>query len=385
MTSSRRGLFVLALAFSTLVQVGCSAPPRAKPASLTDINSTRSAVVDWSVNAGAGSERDAVRLSPYVSDDAVFVVDTEGKLSSINRESGSVEWSVELDRTITSGVSGDDDNVYVASGNGEVFAISQSIGGILWTSNVSSEVIAAPVAGPDYVVVRSIDGKVYALEKSTGERRWLYTYNVPALSIHGNGRPTVVADGVLVGLDNGNLVALRAVDGRVFWEVPLSNNSGRSEVESLSDLDADIQIFEPYIYAVNYQGSVAQIDASQGNAVWSSDVSSVAGLVATDDIVVVTDEFDSVKAFNRSNGDLLWTQDALANRRLTGPVEIESGVIAVGDLQGYLHMLSTEDGSIIGRLRTRVGAIAGRPVVRDGSVYVQGRTGRVASVSVSSP
>ena len=362
---------------------GCGAPPRAKPASLERIEATQSASVLWSKDAGSSVTRDAVMLSPFVSDTSVFAVDGNGKLTAFDIATGTAGWSVELDKTITSGVSGDDDNIYLASGNGDVFAISQSHGGTLWTSSVSSEVIAAPVAGPDYVVVRSIDGKVYALEKSTGERRWIYTYSVPALSIHGNGRPTVVADGVLVGLDNGNLVALRGADGRVFWEIPLGSNVGRSEVENLNDLDADVHVFEPYIYAVNYQGSVAQVDATQGSAVWSSEVSSVAGLAVSEQQVIVTDEFDTVWAFNREDGDTLWKQETLGNRRLTGPVITDSGVIAVGDVDGYLHLLSAGDGEIIGRLKTGVGAIAGRPVVREDSVFVQGRGGKVAAVDLS--
>lgn len=364
--------------------VACGGPQRAKPAALTKIESTQSASVEWSANAGKSSKRDAVRLSPFVSEKFVYAVDVDGKLSAFDRATGETEWTVELERNITSGVSGDEKNLYVASGNGEVFAVSQSIGGILWTSDVSSEVIAAPVAGPDFVVVRSIDGKVYALEKTSGERRWIYTYNVPALSLHGNGRPTVVADGVLVGLDNGRLVALRGLDGRVFWEVTLGSNTGRSEVEKLSDLDADVQIFDPYIYAVNYQGSVAQIDATEGNVVWSSAISSVAGLAVTDQLVVVTDEFDVIKAFNRDDGESLWSQEVFANRRLTGPVATDSDLIVVGDVQGFLHLLSSADGSIVGRVKTGVGALAGRPVLRDGKIYVQGRTGKVASIDIGS-
>lgn len=374
------------LASASLLLSACGDAPKARPAALTDIAETQAATslaatVEWTANVGANTERDALRLSPYVSEKSVFAVDTEGKLTSYSRQTGATEWTVELNRNITSGVSGDDKNIYLASGNGEVFAISQAIGGTLWTSNVSSEVIAAPVAGPDFVVVRSIDGKVYALEKSTGERRWIYSYTVPALSIHGNGRPTVAADGVLVGLDNGNLVALRAVDGRVFWQVPLGDRNGRSEVENLNDLDAEVKIFEPFIYAVNYQGNVAQIDAGQGRTVWSRDVSSVAGLTVTDEMVVVTDEFDTLRAFNRSDGEALWTLDLLSNRRLTGPVAIDPDVIAVGDLQGILHMVSTVDGSIIARLRTGVGAITAVPVLRDEKLYVQGRNGKIASIT----
>jgi len=362
---------------------GCaSKTPRPEPAKLQSVEVIQEAKVRWSADAGDSSIRDAVKLSPYVTEEFLFSVDAKGLVSAFEVESGDLSWTTELGKNVTAGVGGDDKSLFVATANGEVFAISQLHGGTLWSSDVSSEVIAAPVAGRDYVVVRSIDGKVYALDKNSGVRRWIYTYSVPALSIHGNGRPLVVADGVLVGLDNGRLVALQQSDGQVVWEIELGNGSGRSEVEKLNDLDADIQIIEPYIYAVNYQGSLAQINPSIGQTTWTAEVSSVAGLTATQSLVFVTDEFDVVHAFNRDNGEPLWAQDSLSNRRLTGPVVYKTGTVIVGDVEGYLHILSIEDGSIIGRVKTGIGEIAGRPVLRDDTVYVQGRSGRIAAVQL---
>ena len=187
---------------------------------------------------------------------------------------------------------------------------------------------------------------------------------------------------MLVGLDNGSLVALQETNGRVVWEIQLGNNGGRSEVEKLNDLDADIHIIEPFVYAVNYQGTLAQIDPRIGEATWSADVSSIAGLTATQSLVFVTDEFDTVHAFKRNDGELLWKQDSLTNRKLTGPVVYKTGTLIVGDLEGFLHILSIEDGSIIGRVRTGIGEIASRPVLLEDTVYVQGRSGRIAAVQL---
>jgi len=336
----------------------------------------------WSAKVGEDSERQAVKFAPFATEKFVFTVDREGQVTAFDINSGAQTWRTKLNKDITAGISGDDDNLYVASSNGEVFAISQLHGGTIWTSSVSSEVIASPVAGLNFVVVRSLDGKIYSLDKRTGERRWIYTYSVPALSIHGNGRPVIVTDGVLAGLDNGRLVALRDTDGRVFWETSLGDGAGRSEVEKLNDLDADLQIFEPYIYAVNYQGKLAQIDPAQGKPSWSADVSSVSGLTVTEEAVFVTDEFDSVLAFSRATGQQLWKQERLADRRLTAPVSLKDGTVLVGDLQGYLHLLSPTTGGLIGRLQSGVGEIVSRPVIRDDKLFVQGRRGKLAAVSL---
>jgi len=229
--------------------------------------------------------------------------------------------------------------------------------------------------------VRSIDGRVYSLDKESGRQRWRFSYSVPALSLHGNGRPLVGTDGVLVGLDNGKLVALRNSDGRVAWEISLSDTSGRSEVDRLSDLDADIRPGGAYVYAVNYQGALAQIDPSRGSARWTADMSSSVGMAIDDNIVAVTDEFDTVWGLSTDDGSVLWQQDALTYRKLTAPAIVDDNTVVVGDFEGYLHLLSSVDGSIIGRHKVGSSQIMSQPILRDGQGYVQLRGGRLAAVS----
>lgn len=360
---------------------GCSSVKPVTPDPLTSIVSTRTATVNWSTDVGDGADRAVVRFAPYVTDTQVFAIDSEGTVTALDRASGKKQWSIELDENLTAGISGDEEFLYAASGNGVVFTLRQLDGSIVWQAEVSSEVIAAPVAGSDYVVVRSIDGRVYALEKDSGSRRWVYSYTVPALSLHGNARPLVVADGVLVGLDNGQLIALRGTDGRVFWTNALTDTAGKSEVEQLNDLDADLQVVGPYIYAVNYQGVVARIDPKEGQSLWTTEVSSSAGLGAVEDLVVVTDEFDTVWGLNAEDGSVLWKQEAFSYRRLTAPVITEDGLVVVGDYQGYLHMLSSTDGSIVGRKKATSKEITNRPILRDGVVYVQDRSGDLSALT----
>jgi outer membrane protein assembly factor BamB len=68
-----------------------------------------------------------------------------------------------------------------------------------------------------------------------------------------------------------------------------------------------------------------------------------------------------VTAYNRESGSSAWKNDKLANRRLSAPVSFGRSVV-VGDLAGYVHFLSREDGSFIGRLPTD-GRINSAPVV----------------------
>ncbi|OED42296.1 outer membrane protein assembly factor BamB [Chromatiales bacterium (ex Bugula neritina AB1)] len=371
---------IIVFGLGTLTACGSVGP--IKPDPLPEFERSASATLKWSEDVGDGPGREAVRFTPFVSGQRVFAADASGSVVALSKDNGTRLWTVELKKQLTAGIGGDSEYLYTASANGEVFCMLQSDGSILWRAQVSSEVIATPVAGSDYVVVRSIDGKVYALDKGSGSRRWLYTYNVPALSLHGNGKPLVVPNGVIVGLDNGQLVALRGDNGRVIWESALTRDDGRSEIDRLTDLDAAPQVGGSYVYAVNYQGVVAQIEPARGQSLWTTKVSSSAGLAVADNLLVVTDEFDTVWGLRVADGTVAWKQELLSYRRLTAPAISADGVIVIGDYQGYLHLLSSEDGGIIGRLRAGSGQITNQPEIRDGIAYVQGRSGKVSAIKL---
>lgn len=372
----------VSLLAALLVLAACGTVKKFEPEQLTSIEAVTQPTSLWSAKVGSGGKRSVVKLAPFVAEETVFAANSEGEVSAFNRSTGQKLWEIDLGSELTAGVSGDDVYLYAGSGNGDVYCISQSDGSLVWTTRVSSEVISAPAAGGDFVVVRSIDGRVYALEKNSGKRRWLYSYIVPALSLHGNGRPLVVPDGVLIGLDNGRLVALRDTDGKVIWEARLSTSSGRSEIDKLSDLDADPIIDNNFIYAVNYQGVVAQIDPANGQSVWSAKVSSSAGLGGNDSMIVVSDEASTVWAFDKIDGSVLWKQENLSHRRLTAPAITDDGNIVVADYQGYLHILSGLDGSMIGRIKAAGDQIASRPVLRDNTLYTLGQSGKLSAIGL---
>jgi outer membrane protein assembly factor BamB len=72
-----------------------------------------------------------------------------------------------------------------------------------------------------------------------------------------------------------------------------------------------------------------------------------------------------VWAIDRRTGRSLWKQADLRRRSLTGPTVIDD-YVAVGDFEGYLHLLSRSDGSIVGRERVDSEGIQAAPVVVSG-------------------
>ena len=91
----------------------------------------------------------------------------------------------------------------------------------------------------------------------------------------------------------------------------------------------------------------------------------------------VTDDKDAITAYDKEVGRAVWRQDKLARRRVTAPLALGT-TIAVADAQGYVHLLSTEDGSFVGRAQMDAGA-ASAPVDIGPGLAVQTVKGNVVA------
>ena len=364
------GLALCALAACT------SEPPPVPPAELVSTSAEVTLLRLWSARIGDAGRG---RFEPWVSNEQVIVANRRGKLTSLARDNGMRQWSTELDVRLTSGVGGSSEQIYVSDTNGMVHALNPQDGSLTWQSAGSSEVLVPVAAGYGVAIVRSTDGRVAALEPADGSERWTVSNTPPALTLNGYSRPLLLDGGVLIGLDDGRLLALNLDTGKLIWEAVLSVPSGRSEVERLVDIDSDIVIDDEGIYVANYQGKAARLEPSRGQIVWSIPLSAGSGMALKEDRLVVVDDADTVHMLDKQSGQTLWTNDTMPGRRLSPPAFTPAGDIVFGDVGGYVHVLDAQTGAPIGRTRLTDKPIRARPYQTDETVYVQATDGVVAA------
>jgi len=135
------------------------------------------------------------------------------------------------------------------------------------------------------------------------------------------------------------------------------------------DLDGVLAVDSDVVYAVNYQGRLEELVRDSGQVMWRRDMSSYTGVTEDDSHVYVTDAHSAVWALDKATGVPVWTQPAMRARDLTVPVPYMDTVVA-GDLQGYLHFLSKQDGSIVARVRLGSSPILAPPIVVNGYLVV---------------
>ena len=336
----------------------------------------------WSAEVGDGYEEKYLNLVAAVTEDSVFAADREGILQAHKRLTGEKLWSVESELNFSAGPTLGRDKIVMGTSNAEVAAFNTADGTLLWKATVSSEILALPRIDSGTVVVRSSDGRIAALDEKDGHTLWTYERSVPALSVRSRGSPIVAGNLVIDGYASGKLVALRLEDGKLEWEATVALPHGRSEIERLMDVDSVPVIKDDTLYVSGYQGGLAAVNLKDGEVLWRQDkVSSYSGLAASGRELFLTDANSDVWQVAMRDGGDLWKQDAFHQRRLTSPAVIKDYLV-VGDFEGYLHVLSQDDGSLLGRLEVDDTPIEEPPAVFDDVLYVYTSGGKLAAVSL---
>ncbi len=377
----KRFLGLMVVAFVT---AGCTGggglPVTEPPAELTDVDATLEVHELWSTDAGAGVGERYLRMGPLVDGDAIYTADAEGLVSAFERESGKRLWETSLEAGLSGGP-GEGGDAILLGGDAEVFAVAKSDGSRLWRAPVSSEVLAPPVRRGDIVLVRTVDGNLFGIDAATGEQRWTYNQPVPTLSLRGIGAPAFFNGYAVAGFANGRLVALDLQNGAPVWGAAVAIPRGRTELERMVDVDAAPVIREGVAHVAAYQGRVATLSLRNGQLLWTRDIPSHKPVGVTEDAVLVTDDSSDVWALARYNGGTLWRNEKLHARRLTAPAP-QGDYLVVGDLDGYLHWLSQEDGSIVARANVSGDPILAAPIVEGDQVYVVDTGGRLVAFRV---
>lgn len=345
---------------------------------LVDFKPSMQPKVVWSSRVGDSGNYD---FSPAAEGGTVYAASANGEIVKVDAAKGQQVWKINAGEPLSGGVGVSQNLVLVGTPKGYVLAFDQS-GKLLWKSRVSSEVLSAPRVSSNTVVVRAGDSRIFGLNAADGARKWVYERASPALSLRSSAGVVLDGGAVYAGFAGGKLIAIRLEDGKVLWEASVAQPKGTTEIERIADITSLPAVDGPLVYAVAYQGRIAAVDRVSGKIAWNRDISSYTGLNTEDARVFVSHALGSVYSLDYSSGKTFWRQGDLKNRRLSAPLPMGS-VIAVGDVQGYVHFLDREDGAFAARLRTEESPVMPQmlPLGENGFV-LQTRKGGLYAISL---
>jgi outer membrane assembly lipoprotein YfgL len=363
-----RGVFRAAVLLSAAAAlVACSSTDKPKPTPLETFEPKIAGRAVWNLKL-PGS---ALAMTPAVRDGVLFVASGDGTVMALQAETGTEVWRASAGSALSAGVGSDGRYTSVVTRGNEV--VTFDAGREVWRKRLPSSVVTAPLVAGERVFVMSVDRAVHAFDAVDGRRLWVQQRPGDALTLAQGSVVMAFRNTLLVG-QGPRLAALDPLQGTVLWEVPMASPRGTNEVERLADLIGPAVRIGDRVCARAFQSAVACADASKGVALWSRTVGGVNAVASDNERVFGADASDRITAWRTGNGDVSWTTERLLYRGLSGALSVGPSVV-FGDSEGFVHFLSSADGSPQLRLPTDGSAIVGTPLISGTTMVVMTRNG----------
>jgi len=209
--------------------------------------------------------------SPVVSDDAIYVTSSNGKVYSLHKDFGDQKWESDiLANKLWSTPYIEGDKVYISTFDGHLYALSADDGSITWSFATESKIgfVSSPVVSNGVIFVgsfdrnlhavkvESIDGEIYAIDAGNGTQLWSFDAGSPIVA-----SPLLVDDLLIIACDSGEVYVLKTEatgDDRIVNQLSIGT-SIRASLCASGDV----------VYMRGQDNCLYALDVKQGKETWN--------------------------------------------------------------------------------------------------------------------
>ncbi len=348
------------------------------PADLKEFKAKLNPKILWSLKLN-GNE--SFEFSPGIIGDEAYAASSDGTLSKVDLKTGKLIWQINTGEKLSGGVGLGANEITIGTPTGLLVAYDLNAK-LLWKTRLSSQILSAPTIHEDLVIVRTSDNLIHGVNIKDGLKKWTFSRSGPPLSLR-SSVGIVASDGVIyAGFPGGKLAAIREDNGSLLWEITVAQPKGVTEIERVSDVTSSPVIDGLNIYTVAYQGKISAVDRVNARTLWSRDISSYTGINIDGARIYLSHTGGAIYALAIESGKTYWRQGELLNRKLTTPLGMGE-YVAVGDLEGYIHILDKETGAFLGRIRLDEEPVMRRLVeFETGKFLAQTRNGGLYAIAI---
>ena len=361
-----------------LTEVIVGQDPIDPPAYLKEFKPKLNPKILWSAKLDGDA---SFEFSPGIIGEDVFAASSDGSLAKFNLKTGKAIWQINTGEKLSGGVGVGINEIIVGTSTGLLVAYDLNAK-LLWKTRLSSQILSAPTIHEGQVIVRTGDNLIHGVNVKDGLKKWTFSRVGPPLSLR-SSVGVIASDGVIyAGFPGGKLAAIREDNGSLLWEVTVAQPKGVTEIERASDVTSTPVIDGRTIYTVAYQGKISAIDRVDPKILWNRDISSYSGIHIDGGRIYVSHMGGAVYSLAIESGKTYWRQGELLNRKLTTPLGM-GDYVAVGDLEGYIHVLDKETGAFLGRIQLDEEPVMRRMVeFETGKFLAQTRNGGLYAISI---
>jgi len=346
----------------------------------------------WSRSIGSGASRERRYLSPpVVAVNTVFALNADLRVVALASSNGEELWSADVNPEgerdgFGGGLAFDDGRIYAATGAAEVVVLDARNGEVIWRRSTAGPVRSAPTVADGRVFVVTVDNRIQAFTTEDGSELWSSSGIAETAGLLGSASPAYSQGVVLAPFSSGELIALKAENGRQVWAESLTSVRRVDSVSELSDVRGLPVIFRGYAFATGHSGQTAAINMLSGNRVWDQEFGGInTPWVAGDFLFLVSNENELI-CLLAGDGRVRWVRELARfadpeERTIpvvwAGPVLAGERLYLVNSL-GRLVVVSPFTGETIEE-RELPGPTTLPPVVAARTLYVLSDSGTLAA------
>tara|TARA_Y100000022_G_scaffold169348_1_gene154878 strand:+ start:799 stop:2049 length:1251 start_codon:yes stop_codon:yes gene_type:complete len=311
----------------------------------------------WSTSTNDGIQGNTGYLRMVKKNNIIYSVDSRGLMSAVSSDNGEIIWQISTNFNVSSGISLIDDKICFGTADAkliclEINSLSTNTHLPLITSIKNSTTfsesipdikiellteLASPVLPVNNLILMKLDNDdLYLIDPLTQVIVWKSeSQNIP-LRTKGSSIPLIIDNDVFIARDNGSISAYDKTTGMLKWLTIISSRSGRNDLESQRDAEMRILAGNDRLYYGHYQGSIASLDRSTGNRIWSSPFSFINNIVLHKSSIYGSTTENILVSLDEASGFLNWKTEI--NQQITEPFIVRNLIMlfsAEGTLFGY--------------------------------------------------
>lgn len=311
-------------------------------------------------------------MSPVFLDDLVIQGNSHGTLMAVHSNSGRIAWKFNAQHGIHGAVVLEDNILFGTSGG--LVVLLDKKGNKLWNLKLEGGIYSKPTVRDNFIYFLTSDNVVYAINLDSKKISWTYNRNsVVAMSVLGNASPIPYGDILLVGFNDGYLVALNQKSGVLVWEQRLNISDKFRDIDGMA-LDGDT------LYVANFDSDLLSLNAKDGNLIWKSE-NSAGGSHPTiaGDVVITSSSRGKVEALKKTTGEKLWEFEQISGFA-TGSVVLND-IVYFGQNNGPVVGLDIKTGKKI--LSYAISGALATPRVFNSNLYIISNSGNLVSIKLN--
>lgn len=351
--------------------------------------------VMWRSGIGAGSSGNhRILAQPVVGEGKIFAIDSEWRVTALDKDTGGQIWSSKLkdkDESVASAFGGGigyaAGRLYVTMGSGFAAAVDAANGELLWRTDFEVALRGAPAVDEGRVYVTTHDNQMFALDVDTGDILWSHVAISEQQSLMGTASPAIVGDTVVAAFSSGEVFAIKAENGRVVWMDSLVRTGRSTALSTLNDVDGQPVVDRGRVYAIGHSGRMAAIDLRTGERIWENNIESNQTPWVVGDYIYVLTLNAEVLCLDRETGRVRWMVEMQRHKKndrqklrlvWSGPIVAGDRVLVVSN-GGFLVSLSPYTGDFLGAVKIPKNSSVS-PIIVDETLYVLADNGKIIAM-----